>query len=257
VANLGLNSSASTTLERRLGLMQATTVNILAMIGVGPFITIPLLLQAMRGPQAMIGWIFGAIVALSDGLVWAELGAAMPQSGGGYRYLLETYDPQRLGRLMSFLFLWQAVVSAPLVFASGAVGFAHYAMFLYPVMTAWQVKTLAIGVCLLSMMIIYRRIDSVGRWGIAFGLVVLVVAAWIIGEGVLNARLERLSLPPDAWRLSRGFWFGLGSATLYAMLTMADTTTSATSVEKWYGRTSRFPAPSWWLCSLWARCISP
>jgi amino acid transporter len=204
-------------LERRLGFAAATMVNVLTMIGAGPFITIPLLLQTMGGPQAMLGWITGAIIAISDGLVWAELGAAMPRSGGGYQYLLEIYSPQRLGRLMSFLFLWQAVVSLPLALASGAVGFSHYATFLYPAMTPWQSKGLAVGVCLLSMMLIYRRIDSVGRWGIAFGFIVLVVAAWIIGEGVLHARLDRIALPPDAWRLSHGFWLGLGSATLYAM----------------------------------------
>ena len=217
MTTLGLTSSASTTLERRLGVGSATMVNMLTMIGAGPFITIPLLMQTMGGPQAMIGWITGAIIAICDGLVWAELGAAMPRSGGGYQYLLAIYGPQRLGRLMSFLFLWQSVVSLPLALASGAVGFSHYATFLYPAMTTLQSKTLAIGVCLLSMMLVYRRIDRVGRWGIAFGLIVLVVAAWIIGEGVLNARLEILSLPSDAWHLSRGFWLGLGSATLYAM----------------------------------------
>jgi amino acid transporter len=209
------------TLERRLGLPAATTINVLTMIGAGPFITIPLLLRTMGGPQAMLGWIVGAVIALSDGMVWAELGAAMPKSGGGYQYLLEIYGPKGLGRLMSFLFLWQAVVSLPLSLASGAVGFAHYATFLYPAMTFWQSKGLAIGVCLLSMMLIYRRIDRVGRWSIAFGLVVLVAAAWIIGEGVLHARVGRLALPPGAWNLSRGFWLGLGSATLYAMYDFA------------------------------------
>ena len=158
---------------------------------------------------------------------------------------------------MSFLFLWQAVVSAPLVFASGAVGFSHYAMFLYPMMTAWQAKTLAMGVCLLSMMMIYRRIDRVGRWGMAFGLVVLVVAAWIIGEGVLNGRLERLALPPDAWRVSRGFWLGLGTATLYAMYDYGGYNNVCNVGGEVVGRTSRFPAPSWWPSSRWARCISP
>ena len=204
-------------LDRRLGLGTATAVNVLMMIGVGPFLTIPLLLQAMQGPQAMLGWIVGALVAMADGLVWAELGAAMPHSGGGYHYLLETYDPRRLGRLMSFLFLWQVVASAPLSIASGAVGFSHYAMFLYPSMTAWQAKALAMAVCLVSMTFVYRRIDRVGRLGLVFGLVVFVVAAWIIGEGVLHARLDRISFPPGAWRFSRGFFLGLGGATLYAM----------------------------------------
>src|SRR6478736_5716108 len=116
-------------LDRRLTLGGATAVNVLAMIGVGPFVTIPLLLGAMGGPQAMLGWFIGAIVAFADGLVWAELGAAMPRSGGGYEYLLESYGSQGIGRLLSFLFLWQTVAGMPLMLASGATGFAHYAEF--------------------------------------------------------------------------------------------------------------------------------
>ena len=125
-------------LERRLGAGGSTAVNVLAMIGVGPFVTIPLLLGAMGGPQAMLGWFIGAIVAFADGLVWAELGAAMPRSGGGYEYLLESYGSHGIGRLLSFLFLWQTVAGMPLMLASGATGFAHYAEFLPYESTAIQ-----------------------------------------------------------------------------------------------------------------------
>src|SRR5256885_4533413 len=156
-------------LERRLGVAGGTAVNVLAMIGVGPFVTIPLLLRAMGGPQAMLGWFIGAIVALADGLVWAELGAAMPRSGGGYEYLLESYGSHGIGRLLSFLFLWQTVAGMPLVLASGATGFAHYASFFMPGMTAVQSKALAMGGCLLATALIYRRIDTIGRWSIALG----------------------------------------------------------------------------------------
>ena len=99
------------------------------MIGVGPFITIPLIISAMGGPQAMLGWILGAVLAISDGLVWAELGAAMPGSGGSYRYLKEIYGPRTLGRLISFLFIWQLSFSAPLSIASGSIGLSQYAAF--------------------------------------------------------------------------------------------------------------------------------
>src|SRR5438067_11113110 len=107
-------------LERRLGVSGATAVNVLAMIGVGPFVTIPLLLRAMGGPQAMLGWFIGAIVALADGLVWAELGAAMPQSGGGYQYLLEAYGSHGAGRMLRFVLLWETVSGCPRVRVSGA-----------------------------------------------------------------------------------------------------------------------------------------
>jgi amino acid transporter len=204
-------------LERRLGLGAATTINMLTMIGVGPFLTIPLLLQTMQGPQAMLGWVLGAVIAIADGLVWAELGAAMPHSGGGYRYVLQAYGPHGLGQLLSFLYLWSIVISSPLLFSSGAIGFSQYAAYLYPEMTVWQAKLLAMGVCALSTWLIYRRIDRVGRWGIAFALPVLLAAIWIVGEGVLNARWDRISLPAGAFNLSSGFLYGLGGATLYAM----------------------------------------
>ena len=113
------NDSQQAPLIRGIGLGSATALNMIDMIGVGPFITMPLIVSAMGGPQAMLGWILGALFAICDGLVWAELGAAMPGSGGSYRYLREIYGPHRLGRLISFLFIWQLSFSAPLSIASG------------------------------------------------------------------------------------------------------------------------------------------
>src|SRR5215470_7780528 len=109
----------SPTLIRGMGLGSATALNMIEMIGVGPFITMPLVVGAMGGPQALLGWILGALFAMCDGLVWAELGAAMPGSGGSYRFLREIYGYDKLGRLMSFLFIWQLSFSAPLSIASG------------------------------------------------------------------------------------------------------------------------------------------
>src|SRR5690348_3947322 len=122
----------STPLVRGIGLGSATALNMIDMIGVGPFITMPLVVAAMGGPQALLGWILGALLAICDGLVWAELGAAMPGSGGSYVYLREIYGARSLGRLVSFLFIWQLSFSAPLSIASGAIGFAKYAAYLIP-----------------------------------------------------------------------------------------------------------------------------
>src|SRR5271166_213994 len=99
--------AGSPSLIRGMGLWSATALNMIDMIGVGPFITLPLIVSAMGGPQAMLGWILGAVFAMCDGLVWAELGAAMPRSGGSYGYLREIYGSKRWGRLISFLFIWQ------------------------------------------------------------------------------------------------------------------------------------------------------
>src|SRR6266704_837028 len=119
-------------LIRGISLPGAISLNMIAMIGVCPFITIPLIVAAMGGPQAMLGWIFGALLVICDGLVWAELGASMPKSGGPYNYLKEIYGAQKLGRLMSFLFIWQITFSAPLSIASGALGLSQYSTFIWP-----------------------------------------------------------------------------------------------------------------------------
>jgi fructoselysine transporter len=112
-------------LERGLGLSEAIALNMNAMVGIGPFIVIPLVIQAMGGPQCLLAWVAGAVLSLLDGLVWAELGAAMPRAGGTYAFLREIYGPGRGGRLMSFLYIWQTLIQAPLVVASGAIGFSQ------------------------------------------------------------------------------------------------------------------------------------
>ena len=104
---------------RRFGLIHATALNMTNMIGIGPFITIPLLMSALGGPQAMLGWLVALVIVICDGMVWSELGAAMPGSGGSFRYLRESFGPARFGRLMGFLFVWQFVLSGPLEIASG------------------------------------------------------------------------------------------------------------------------------------------
>jgi amino acid transporter len=93
------------------------------MIGIGPFITIPLLMTALGGPQAMLGWAIALVIVICDGMIWSELGAAMPHSGGSFGYLREAFGREQLGRLMAFLFVWQFILSGPLEIASGYIGF--------------------------------------------------------------------------------------------------------------------------------------
>ena len=201
-----------------MGLLGATSANMLEMIGVGPFITIPILLAKMNGPQAILGWVLGALVALCDGMVWAELGAAMPGTGGPLRYLSEAYGPDGFGRLMSFLFIWQTVFLAPLSIASGAIGFSQYARFLSPHMGWWLEKGIAMAVCLLITFMLYRDIRTVERLSVGMWIVVLATVSWITVAGMLNLDTRRLlDFPPGALAPSRAFFFGLGGATLIAM----------------------------------------
>jgi len=227
-------------LIRGVGLGAATALNMIDMIGVGPFITIPLILSTMGGPQALLGWVLGAIFAICDGLVWAELGAALPGSGGSYRYLREIYGPNRLGRLISFLFIWQLSFSAPLSIASGAIGLAGYAAYLWPgleyqyaahdwtlqlpllgpLQIGWLVSGAtfaAIGIVALATLLLYRKITSIGWMSKLLLGGVTATVGWIIFAGLTHFDAARaFSFPPGAFRLSHGFFLGLGSAMLIA-----------------------------------------
>src|SRR5262249_33682747 len=146
--------------------------NIIGMIGVGPFLTIPLMVAAMGGPHIVYAWALGAVLALCDGLVYAELGAALPGSGGPYVYLREAYAPFGLGRLMAFVFTFQVLLVAPLTIAGGAVGFADYLGFYWTAMAPWQHHAVAAAVVAIVTALLYRDIASIGR----LAVVMLVIA---------------------------------------------------------------------------------
>lgn len=202
----------------KTGFAGAFCTNVLNMVGVGPFLTIPLILGAMGGPQAMLGWAAGAILALCDGLVWAEFGAAFPQSGGPYVYLREAYGRNSWGQLASFLFLLQVVVAAPLTTASGAVGFAQYATFLLPDLTLWQSRIVAVTVCLIATVLLYRNIQQIATVSLVFTAALLATMGWIIWTGAAHFNPSfAFDFPPDAFHLSPSFFTGLGAATLIAM----------------------------------------
>lgn len=200
-------------LPRRLGLLQATALNMSTMIGVGPFITIPVLMAAMGGPQAMLGWVVGLVLACCDGLVWSELGAMMPGSGGTYVYLREAFGRGQFGRAMVFLFIWQFLLSGPLEIASGYIGFAEYAAYLWPGLGPNGARLLMAGVGLFIVVLLYRRIHQIGTitvllWG---GTLLTVGTVIVSGPAHFNARLA-FDFPPGAFGLSLGFFMGLGAA---------------------------------------------
>src|SRR5579883_1066154 len=224
-------------LVRGIGMGSATALNMIDMIGVGPFITIPLIISAMGGPQAMLGWILGAFFAICDGLVWAELGSTFPGSGGSYRYLKEIYGPNCWGRFLSFLFVWQLSFSAPLSIASGCIGLSRYASYLWhPLEHTNFVRTfhspfgaleitllvtpatfLAIATCLFCVFLLYRRIQVIGQLSKLLWLGVLGTIGWVIFSGVTHFNSARaFDFPQHAFTLNSGFFLGLGSAMLVA-----------------------------------------
>jgi amino acid transporter len=200
-------------LLRRFGLLQATALNMSNMIGIGPFITIPLLMTALGGPQAMLGWLVAVVIAIADGLVWSELGAAMPGSGGSYVYLREAYGRERFGRLISFLFIWQFILSGPLEIASGYIGFARYAGYIWKGLSPTGTVLVAISVGALNIALLYRRITSIGKITISLWIGTLLTITAVIITGALNfSSAIAFDFPPGAFNFSLGFLLGLGAA---------------------------------------------
>src|SRR3954469_17064132 len=156
----GPNTSSSAAdqphLERRFNLLSATALNMTNMMGAGPFITIPLLMSALGGPQAMLGWLVARVIVICDAMVWSELGAAMQGWGGSFVYLREAFGRERLGRLMAFLFVWQFVLSGPLEIASGYIGFADYASYIWKGLTRPGVVALITVVGVVNIALLYR-----------------------------------------------------------------------------------------------------
>ncbi len=202
-------------LERTLTLRGAVTLNLLDMIGVGPFITLPLLIGAMGGPQAMVGWVLGAVLAACDGMVWAELGAAMPEAGGTYAYLEQMY-PGCVGRWLSFLFAFQLLLSAPLSVASGCIGVAAYAGAVVPGLRGHAVWV-AVASVVVAVALQYRRLSGVKRVAQALLVIVLATIAWTVVTGVWHGEWSRVvAVPNGSFHLDAGFFAGLASAMLIA-----------------------------------------
>jgi amino acid transporter len=184
------------------------------MIGIGPFITMPLLITAMGGPQAMIGWVVAVLIAIPDGMVWSELGASMPGDGGSYVYLREGFGPQKFGRLMAFLFIWQFVLSGPLEIASGYIGFSDYLQYLWGGMSHHQALAVCVVIGIINIVLLYRRIDSIAKITVSLwvGILICVGAVILTGASHFNPKLA-FDFPKGAFAFSTGFLFGLGAAT--------------------------------------------
>ena len=202
-----------THLIRRFGLLQATALNMSNMIGVGPFITIPLLMSALGGPQAMLGWLLAMVIVIFDGMIWSELGASMPGSGGSYLYLREGFGRETYGRLMAFLFIWQFIFSGPLEIASGYIGFAKYLRYVWRGLTPSMVAVVAAAVGLFNILLLYRKISSIAKITVSLwvGALLTVAAVDISGLFHFNPKLA-FDFPPGAFKLSLGFLMGLGVA---------------------------------------------
>lgn len=199
-------------LERGLSLTQATAINMIDMVGIGPFITIPFIVGAMKGPQCIIAWLVGALLAFMDGSIWAEMGAKWPQAGGSYVFLQNLYG--KWGKMFAFLFIWQTTIQAPLVIASGAIGFSQYLTYLVN-LTGWEQKAVSGALVILLVLLLYRNIKTVGKISVFLWIITGGTFIWLIASGFhgFNSK-QAFTVSKDAWDLTPIFFVGLGQASL-------------------------------------------
>jgi amino acid transporter len=218
----GSAASPQPALERQIGPLQATAINMTQMCGIGPFVTIPAMVATIGGPEAMFGWVVGAILALADGLIWAELGAAMPGSGGTYIYLREAFQ-YRTGRLMPFLFVWSAVLFIPLIMSTGIIGLVQYLGYLIPGVTSDSGNTvlgkvIGIGITLVIMAALFRKIGQIGKLTTVLFVVMLVaVLATIVAAFSHFSGAQAFAFTPGAFGSHGTFWAGLGAGLIIAI----------------------------------------
>lgn len=206
-------------LDRKINLVQATALNMIDMVGIGPFVVLPLVIQMIGGPHFIFAWLAGAFLSLVDGMVWAELGAANPKAGGSYNFLKESYG-KKWGPMMSFLYVWQTMLQAPLVAASGAIGFAETATYLYS-FSPIQQKMISGSLIILLTLLLYRKIQTIGKIGIIMWIAVLSTLAWIIFGGITHHTISNQWIPSQENFSFSLFFVALGQAsvkTIYSYL---------------------------------------
>ncbi|MFI5565247.1 APC family permease [Amycolatopsis japonica] len=228
-----MSSSPRPGLERKIGPLQATAINMTQMCGIGPFVTIPAMVVTLGGPQAMFGWLIGAVIALADGLIWAELGAALPGAGGTYVYLREAFGV-RTGRLMPFLFAWSAVLFIPLIMSTGIIGLVQYLGYLVPGVaddggTTTLGKVLGLGIIALIVLALFRKIGEIGKLTtVLFGIMLFAALSVIVAAFTHFDGAQAFAFTPGAFSFDGGaFWAGLGAGLIIAIYDYLGYNTSA------------------------------
>jgi fructoselysine transporter len=207
-------------MKREISLLQATSINMIDMVGIGPFVMMTVVMEAVGSNLFLWAWVFGAVTALVDGMIWSELGAAYPLAGGSYNFLKEAYGP-RNGPLMSFLFVWQTCLQAPLVIASGAIGFAKYFGYIFPLDDVGS-RVVSGAVVILVVALLYRNIRTIGKMAVFLWAGVIITILWIIISGFTHRQVSYTCLPTGSESLFSGaFFFLVGRAsigTIYSFL---------------------------------------
>ena len=206
--------------NRKINLLQATSINMIDMVGIGPFVVMPFVVAQFDSGLFIWAWIFGAFTAFMDAMVWSELGAKYPLAGGTYNFHRIAFG-EKGGKLMSFLFVWQTSIQAPLVVASAAIGFAQYLTYIVP-LDFWQLKIVSGGLVILVFLLLYRKIETIGKISVIMGSIVVLTIIWIIISGLTNQQQSIKLLPTGSESFfTLAFWAAIGQAsvkTVYAYL---------------------------------------
>jgi len=206
-------------LKRKINLLQATSINMIDMAGIGPFVVLYLVIQISGGPHFLYAWFVGAFLSLMDALIWSELGAAYPLAGGSYNFLKVAYGEEKWGQLFSFLYVWQTMIQAPLVMASAAIGFTEYLNFFIP-LGFWASKIIAGSVIILVVISLYRKIEEIGKLSIILWTSMIIIFSWIIGLGISHGKmLDPLSHINDNLVVNQLFFVALGQASVKTIYT--------------------------------------
>ncbi|HEY6901925.1 MAG TPA: APC family permease [Puia sp.] len=207
-------------MKREISLLQATSINMIDMVGIGPFVTLSIVISIVGSNLFLWAWVFGATTALIDGMIWSELGAAYPLAGGSYNFLKEAYG-RKGGRMMSFLFVWQTCLQSSMVVASGAIGFAQYFNYLLP-LGFWGEKAVS-GVLVITITaLLYRNIKTIGKMAVFLWAGVIIIILWIIISGFTHPQVGYSCMPPGGQSMfSLSFALLVGQAsvkTIYSYL---------------------------------------
>lgn len=206
--------------NRKINLLQATSINMIDMVGIGPFVVMPFVVAQFNSGLFIWAWIFGAVTAFMDAMIWSELGARYPQAGGTYNFHRIAYGAKG-GKLMSFLFVWQTSIQAPLVVASAAIGFSQYLTYIVP-LQGWEQKMVSGGLVILVFLLLYRKIETIGKISVIMGSIVVLTILWIITSGLMNQQHSIQLMPPaNESFFTLVFWAAVGQAsvkTVYAYL---------------------------------------
>lgn len=206
--------------NRKINLLQATSINMIDMVGIGPFVVMPFVVARFDNGLFIWAWVFGAFTALVDAMTWSELGAKYPLAGGTYNFHRIAFG-KKGGKLMSFLFVWQTSIQAPLVVASAAIGFAQYLTYLVP-LEFWQQKIVSGGLVILVFLLLYRKIEAIGKISVVMGSIVVLTIIWIISSGLMAQQQPVKILPTGTESFfTLAFWAAIGNAsvkTVYAYL---------------------------------------